>query len=95
MVRLAPSASNKQPWRLIKVGAAWHFYLRRTPGYGSGIVARFLAKNDLQRVDMGIAMCHWELTAQEAGLKGSWANQNPGLALPDALTEYIVSWMPD
>jgi nitroreductase len=34
MVRLAPSASNKQPWRIVKKGDDWHFYLQRTPNYG-------------------------------------------------------------
>jgi hypothetical protein len=33
MVRWAPSASNKQPWRLVRTGDAWHFYLQRTRGY--------------------------------------------------------------
>ena len=46
----------------------------------------------MQRVDMGIALCHWALTAEELGLKGQWAIQEPGIVKPDALTEYIVSW---
>ncbi|MGH4140908.1 hypothetical protein [Clostridium sp.] len=38
MVRLGPSASNKQPWRIIKDKNAYHFFLCRTKGYGvSGI----------------------------------------------------------
>ena len=32
MVRIAPSASNKQPWRVVRDGPAWHFYCQRTPG---------------------------------------------------------------
>ena len=36
MVRLAPSASNRQPWRVVRDGSAYHFYLQRTPGYGRG-----------------------------------------------------------
>lgn len=90
MVRQAPSASNRQPWRIIQDGSVWHFYLQRTPGYRS---ARRLRVPDLQRVDMGIAMCHWELTAQETGLAGQWVIQEPPIARPDDLTEYIVSWV--
>jgi len=94
MVHQAPSASNKQPWRIIKDGRAWHFYLQRTPNYGRGsLVFNVLKIADLQRVDMGIAMCHFELTAREYGLHGKWVGINPGLEIPDERTEYVVSWV--
>ena len=32
---------------------------------------------DLQRVDMGIAMCHFELAARERGLAGRWVVEQP------------------
>ena len=32
MVRLGPSASNKQPWRIVKKADCYHFYLSRTKG---------------------------------------------------------------
>ena len=35
-VRMAPSATNKQPWRIVRRGDDWHFYLFRTKGYGKG-----------------------------------------------------------
>ena len=92
-VRLAPSASNKQPWRLVREGERWHFYLQRTRGYGKGsLIYRLLGLADLQRVDMGIAMCHFELTALEAGLAGRWLAAEPAIAKPDEGCEYIVSW---
>ena len=71
MLRLAPSASNKQPWRIVKDTNKSHFYLQHTKGY-----AKFLAY-DLQRVDMGIAMCHFELTAKELGIDGKWQISDP------------------
>ena len=92
MVRRGPSASNRQPWRIIKTGTEWHFYLRRTRGYRTNNYAKLLKLADLQRVDMGIAMCHFELTALELGLNGSWRVNDPGLALPNEWTEYIISW---
>ena len=95
MVRLGPSASNKQPWRIVKDGNAWHFYMQRTPGYRDQLLARLLSIADMQRVDMGIAMSHFELTADELGLKGGWAVHDPGVAVPDRLTEYTVTWMGD
>jgi nitroreductase len=92
MVRLGPSASNKQPWRVVAAGSRWHFYLQRTPGYRGGVLNRLLKVDDIQRVDLGIAMCHFELAAHEQGLAGRWEVADPGLALPDELTEYSVSW---
>lgn len=93
MVRLAPSASNKQPWRILQSGNAWHFYLKRTPGYGKGsLLFGFLRLADLQRVDLGIAMCHFEQTARELGLAGKWQVADPGLPIPAETTEYVVSW---
>jgi hypothetical protein len=44
-------------------------------------------------MDMGIAMCHFELTAREAGLKGEWVVKEPEIEKPDELTEYSVSWV--
>ena len=92
MVRLGPSASNKQPWRIVNYNQFWRFYLRRTPGYRSDPIKRILDLCDLQRLDMGIAMCHFELAARELGLKGGWAIEEELDKYPDALTEYVVSW---
>jgi len=93
MVRLGPSASNKQPWRIIQDGSTWHFYLQRTKGYGDSLAFKLLRLADLQRVDMGIAMSHFQLTASELGLKGQWVIQEPEIERPDRLTEYTVSWV--
>jgi len=86
MVRLAPSASNKQPWRLVRNGNSFHFFLSRTPGYGG-----FANNVDIQRIDLGIAMAHFELSSREAGLEGRWQKMNHGKAMKKG-TEYIVSW---
>jgi hypothetical protein len=85
-VRLGPSASNNQPWRIVKQSSesAFHFYLKRTWGYD-----KFNARIDLQRVDMGIAMCHFEVAAKETGIAGRWVAANPGLEVGDV--EYIIS----
>lgn len=86
MVRLGPSASNKQPWRIIKEDIKFHFYLCRTKGYG-------VPNYDLQKNDMGIAKCHFELTAHELGLKGKWEDFNKGY-LPNGW-EYMNTWSPE
>jgi len=94
MVRLGPSASNKQPWQILRAGDIWHFYLHRTEGYREGFFQRLLDLCDLQRLDMGIAMCHFEQTAHQLGLDGKWVLDEPEIQKPDHLTEYSVSWVP-
>jgi nitroreductase len=91
MVRLGPSASNRQPWRIVRDNTRWHFYLQRTAGY-AGRNKALLKIADLQRVDMGIAMCHFELAAREMGFSGEWTCLVPAVERPDELTEYIVTW---
>lgn len=87
MLRLAPSASNKQPWRMVKEKSKYHLYLQHTKGYTK------LMAHDLQRVDMGIAMCHFELTAKETGIVGKWLISDPGIISTPQNTEYVVSWV--
>jgi nitroreductase len=92
MVRRGPSASNKQPWRVVSDGDCWHFYMQRTPGYRESWLVRWATVADMQRLDMGIAMLHFELTAREQGLPGRWLRDEPAIEKPDGLTEYVVSW---
>jgi len=95
MVRWAPSASNRQPWRIVRTPTGWHFYLARTKGYGKGtLLFAVLRLADLQRVDMGIAMCHFELSAREAGLSGDWVLADPGISAQRAGAEYTATWRP-
>ncbi len=93
MLRRGPSASNKQPWRVIQSGNAFHFYIQRTPNYPGKLVVRLLGVADMQRIDIGIAMCHFELTARQAGLTGQWKMQEPSIEKPDTRTEYSASWV--
>lgn len=94
-VRWAPSATNKQPWRLVRSGETWYFYLQRTKGYGKGTATFSLLRlADLQRVDMGIAMCHFELAAREHGLAGRWVVEQPPLDAVSPGLEYTISWVP-
>ncbi len=86
MVRLGPSASNGQPWRIIKKDMLLHLFVTRSKTY------KRLFGIDLQRIDMGIAMCHFEMTAREKGLKGKWTKMDPAASRLPAMTEYIASW---
>jgi len=86
-IRLGPSASNMQPWRIVyqRQQGAFHFYLKRTMGY-----IKFYRKVDFQLIDMGISMCHFELGAEEKGLAGRWEMSKPELNMGNA--EYIATW---
>lgn len=93
MLRLAPSANNLQPWRVIKEPGAdiYHFYLKRTP-----VLKQFqqlTAKSDLQLVDIGIAMCHFAVAANENGLSGTWTVKDPRMGgIADKL-DYKATWV--
>jgi nitroreductase len=84
-VRLAPSASNKQPWRILfdKADNSFHFYLERAFGYK-------LREVPIQDIDIGIAMYHFELTALECGISGKWLINNNAPAV--RYLDYIVGW---
>ncbi len=86
-VRLAPSASNKQPWRIIreKDKNVFHFFLNEDKFYNNAFKGI-----KMQNIDIGIALCHFELTAKELGLKGSWETKNP--VLDSGSLVYITSW---
>lgn len=85
MVRWAPSAVNKQPWRVVVDKNTVHFYLKRSKGFISG------ATGDLQKIDLGIALCHFALGAKECGLDASFHINDPGIKTEEGL-EYIASY---
>lgn len=62
-VRLAPSAKNAQPWRVLKDGNIFHFFEKKDLPSSS---------HDIQRLDIGIAGCHFELAAKEKGISCSF-----------------------
>ena len=85
MVRWAPSAVNKQPWRVVADQNAAHFYLKRNKGFISDAVG------DMQKIDLGIALCHFALAAEENGMNLNFQISDPGIAA-EADMEYIASY---
>ena len=81
-IQVGPSASNKQPWRVVVIGDTFYLYLARTPNYGT------VLKFDIQAIDMGIALSHLYLSLQEDGYNPQFEFDNPQLPLD---WEYIVS----
>jgi hypothetical protein len=93
MVRLAPSSQNRQPWRVLRSGASgrprFHFYGQR-PAVPLG------SRTEWLRLDVGIAMAHFELTMMEAGMRGRWAAEaRPPAGLLPPRTDYVASWLPE
>lgn len=84
MVRWAPSAVNKQPWRIIVTDGACHFYEDRDPRYTGE------KTGDLQRIDVGIALCHFVSGLEERGAEPEVTAADPGLAVPEGV-EYAAT----
>ena len=76
MVRLAPSAMNKQSWRIVKKDNTIHFYSN--------------GNMEMNKIDLGIAMCHFDLTVKENGINGEFKFTDPKI---DTKYKYVISWI--
>mgnify|MGYP002860138578 CR=1 FL=1 len=88
MLRLAPSAANRQPWRVVRADGGFHFFRQANPKTKYAF--------DLQRLDTGIAACHFELAARDRGLTGGFVRLDASdceaaSAAPADMT-YLFSW---
>jgi len=66
-VRLAPSAANKQPWRIIKSDMIFDFYIEP-----KAYMSEKNQKINVSYNDMGIARSHFKLMADFYGYKTDW-----------------------
>lgn len=89
-VRLGPSAGNFQPWRIVKEMNKnnFHFYVL----YTYDRIGKMY--NVFKRLDIGIAVSHFDLTAKELGVKGIWSFQQPNISKSEEL-HYVISWLGD
>lgn len=83
LARLAPSAGNQQPWRAIVSGNKVHFYEKQS--------MKENALGDIQKVDIGIALCHFDLVMNENGEQGKFVLSDPGISLPEKI-QYMISY---
>lgn len=84
MVRLAPSAANKQPWRILKTDTTYDFYNAKASSSD-----KKGQKYDVSYNDLGIAKSHFEYSAKEKGLDGHWVKKNNNMEEKFA---YVCSW---
>ncbi len=87
MVRLAPSAVNRQPWRIVMKDGAFHFYEKHTrEDEEPGMI-------DMHRIDLGIALCHFHMIVKELELKGHFERVDVSDIEPVGNMTYITSWI--
>ena len=87
LLRLAPSATNAQPWRVVMEQTAFHFY---------AVVGKdALAENPpaIQRVDVGIGACHFHLAALEKKLPGRFERLPARVSGAPEGWRYLFSWV--
>lgn len=85
-LRLAPSAVNNQPWRIVKEGDNFHFY--KVDGENTYKVMGI----DLNRIDIGIAICHFDLSCKDFGIFGRFINKDPKIENSAEELKYIITW---
>lgn len=84
-VRVAPSAQNLQPWRLVCADGRIDLFEHRT------LPLRPIG--DVQLVDMGIAMLHLEVGLAQQGIRGTWSFDGPraGAGYSDPPMTYVAT----
>lgn len=87
MVRLAPSAVNGQPWRIVKKDGAFHFYKAGVVQPGKTF--------DVQKMDLGIAVRHFELAARDKSISGRITKLESVQVEGAENLEYLFSWIED
>ena len=88
MLRLAPSASNAQPWKVVKKQGSYHFFESHKSNTKEDEIM-------IKKVDVGIALSHFHQTVLENRLTGNFEKQSDlKIDVPDN-TDYIISWNTD
>lgn len=88
MLRLAPSSSNGQPWRVVKKGRTFYFYETHKASLGQQQAL-------IKVIDLGIGIAHFHLTTQALGLSGHFDDAPlEGVRIPED-TFYRLSWVAD
>ncbi|WP_026498618.1 nitroreductase family protein [Butyrivibrio sp. WCD2001] len=83
-VRIAPSAVNKQPWRVVIAGDKAHFYEKHDKGFTT-------PDYDLQKIDVGIAIYHFESQLISEGKAPELIVQAPAITAPDQI-DYVATY---
>lgn len=81
MLRLAPSSTNSQPWRVVRRGGTFHFF-----------VVSKSADADIKQVDMGIGLFHFTKTLEAEGMSGTYSDACPADLVLPKYHRYVLSY---
>ncbi len=87
MLRLAPSATNSQPWAVVKEGNKFHFFCNYKNTLNDDV-------KKIKHIDIGIALSHFHQTAMSKGLNGNLQIEDIGFSIPDNM-HYVLSYIAD
>lgn len=87
MLRLAPSATNSQPWAVVKEGNKFHFFCNYKNTLNDDV-------KKIKHIDIGIALSHFHQTAMSKGLNGNLQVEDIGFSIPDNM-HYVLSYIAD
>ncbi len=89
-IQIGPSASNKQPWRIVvkENEEELDFYVAFDENY-TGNKLGF----NMQYIDMGIAMKHFDIAMKEQGVLGFWKQGNEKDKINDLGYKYVCTWI--
>jgi len=83
-VRLAPSAVNKQPWRVVVDGHKAYFFEKHDKGFVT-------PDYDLQKIDLGIALYNFEAQLLSEGRTPVFSMEKPAFDIPAGI-DYIATY---
>lgn len=87
MLRLAPSATNSQPWAVVEEGNKFHFFCNYKNTLNDDV-------KKIKHIDIGIALSHFHQTAMSKGLNGNLQVEDIGFSIPDNM-HYVLSYIAD
>ena len=85
MLRLAPSATNAQPWAVVKEGNKFHFFCKYKNNINEDMIK-------IKHLDLGIALSHFHQTAMSDGLKGKFEIEDVNITLTENM-HYVISYI--
>lgn len=85
MLRLAPSATNAQPWAVVKEGDKFHFFCNYKNSLNNDV-------KKIKHLDLGIALSHFHQTAMSDGLNGKLEVADIDFDVPENM-HYIITYM--
>lgn len=85
MLRLAPSATNAQPWAVVKEGDKFHFFCNYKNSLNNDV-------KKIKHLDLGIALSHFHQTAMSDGLNGKLEVADIDFDVPENM-HYIITYI--